>query len=48
METRKITFKTATATAYQVTKDGEKMFIFNSEHTLDGIFNRWNRFERKH
>ena len=40
METRKITSKTAIATANQVAKDGEKLFIFNSEHTLDGIFNR--------
>ena len=47
METRKIPSNTATATVNQVTKDGEKMFIFNSEHTLDGIFNRWNWFERK-
>ena len=37
---QKITSKTANATVNQVTKDDEKMFIFNSEHTLDGIFNR--------
>ena len=40
MKTRKITSKTAIATANQVSKDGEKLFILNSEHTLNGMFNR--------